>query len=162
MNCDPKKNAWNDYLNKHKGEEKDIAQLKDEYYKSKGIEPSTVRTSNKTPTDKLRSLWEGYTGEKSSNEIHHGLPEKYKEWFEDKRMEVNSGEYFFDLPKDVHRLKDGNGIHTNNSPLGKEWNTIWHEFKRDRPNATKEQILAKLNKMAKKAGIEKYRAVLKK
>ncbi|CUU50353.1 RHS repeat-associated protein [Clostridium beijerinckii] len=162
MNCDTKKNPWNDYLSKHKDEGKNISQLREEYYKSQGINPDSVKVSNKTPTDKLRAIWKEYTGESSSNEIHHGLPEEFDDWFASRKIDVNSGEYYFDLPADVHRLKEGNGIHTNNSPLKKEWNTIWHEYTINNPNATKEQILAKLDKMAKKAGIDKYRAVPKK
>ncbi|WP_238858897.1 RHS repeat-associated core domain-containing protein [Clostridium sp. YIM B02569] len=162
MNCDTKKNPWNDYLSKHKDEGKNISQLREEYYKSQGINPDSVKVSNKTPTDKLRAIWKEYTGESSSNEIHHGLPEEFDDWFVSRKIDVNSGEYYFDLPADVHRLKEGNGIHTNNSPLKKEWNTIWHEYTINNPNATKEQILAKLDKMAKKAGIDKYRAVPKK
>lgn len=66
------------------------------------------------------------------------------------------------MPVDVHRYKDGNGIHTNNSPLGKDWNKVWAEFIEDNPDATRAQVLAKLAEMEKKAGIGKYKAKKKK
>ncbi|WP_160680903.1 polymorphic toxin-type HINT domain-containing protein [Clostridium sp. C8-1-8] len=115
----------------------------------------------KTPTSKLRDLWKAYTGKDSTGEIHHGLPEEFKDWFATKGLDVNSPEYFFDLPEDIHRLKIGDGIHTNNSPLGKTWNTVWAEFKKDYPNASPEHILEKLDEMANICDINKYKAVKK-
>lgn len=95
--------------------------------------------------------------------MHHGLPEEkeLRDWFTKRGIDVNSGEYLYDLPKDIHRLKEGNGIHTNNSPLGEEWNSAWKHYKVQNPYATKSQIIDQLHKMAKDAGIESYQAIKK-
>ncbi|WP_160680947.1 hypothetical protein, partial [Clostridium sp. C8-1-8] len=62
---------------------------------------------------------------------------------------------------DIHRLKIGDGIHTNNSPLGKTWNTVWEKYILDNGGATSKQILEKLKEMANTFDITKYRAVKK-
>lgn len=72
---------------------------------------------------------------------------------------MNNPEYFFDLPEEVHRLKIGNGIHTNLSPLSGEWNSLWSRFIQDNPDASAQQVLDELNKMADGAGITQYRAI---
>lgn len=113
----------------------------------------------KTPTSELRRIWKEFTGTDSINEIHHGLPEEFKVWFKGRGLDVNNAEYFFDLPEDVHRLKIGDGIHTNNSPLGKNWNTVWAEYIRDNGNATVKQIIDQLNYMSNKCGIDIYKAI---
>ena len=42
-------------------------------------------------------------------------------------MDVNNPKYFFDLSAAQHnRLPDG--IHTNGSPLGQEWNASWRDW----------------------------------
>lgn len=115
----------------------------------------------KTSTYKLRSIWEKYTGKIFTGEIHHGLPEEFKDWFLERGIDVNSGEFFFDLPKALHRLKEGNGIHTNDSALGAEWNRIWERFIDEKPNASRQQIIDKLNKMAEDSGIDAYKAIAK-
>ena len=106
---------------------------------------------------KQRDIWKSITGEEPQGEVHHGLPTQYEEWFKDRGIDINSGEYYYDLPKDIHRLIDGNGIHTNNSPLGQEWNSIWGEFKTLYPDATKDEIEYLLWKMEREAGISQYR-----
>lgn len=77
-------------------------------------------------------------------------------------LEVEGNHNYYDRPKDVHRLKSGNGIHTNDSPLGQEWNSIWNKFIEKSPNATVKEILQKLLDMANKAGISDYGAKAKK
>lgn len=66
------------------------------------------------------------------------------------------------MPADVHRYKDGNGIHTKNSPLGKDWNAVWDDFITNNPKATSAEVLKKLRQMEKKAGIGQYKAKKKK
>jgi hypothetical protein len=39
---------------------------------------SRIGTTAKTKSSKLRSIWETYTGTKSTGEIHHGLPAEFK------------------------------------------------------------------------------------
>jgi len=82
----------------------------------------------KTKTPVLRGLWEDYTGSPSTGQIHHGLPEEFADEFEELAgMDVNNPKYFFDLSAAQHnRLPDG--IHTNGSPLGQEWNASWRDW----------------------------------
>ena len=89
------------------------------------------------------------------------MPEEFHDEFAAAGLDTNSGEYYFDLPKDLHRLKEGMGIHTNSSKLGMTWNAAWKKFFKSNPGAKKEQIIAQLNEMIKATGIEKYRAVAK-
>lgn len=54
------------------------------------IEVATDATKvRKTPTYKLRPIWEKCTGE-----VHHGLAEEFKGWFSERDIDANSGEYF--------------------------------------------------------------------
>ena len=116
-------------------------------------------------TEEQRKKWREYTGEDPTGEVHHGLPEELKDWFEDEELrpglDINSGEFYYDLPTGKHRLKDENGIHTNNSPLGKDWNEVWKDYKRANPDATIEDIMAQLKAMEDATGIGQYRAVKK-
>ena len=107
---------------------------------------------------KQRDIWKSVTGEEPQGEVHHGLPSKYEDWFADpeRGININSGEYY-ELPKDIHRLKVGNGIHTNNSPLGQKWNSIWGEFIDQNPHATKDEVEYFLWLMERGAGISEYR-----
>ena len=72
--------------------------------------------------------------------------------------EIRGSDYYFDIPKDKHRAKAGEGIHTNSSKTGMNWNATWKQFFKDHPDATKKQIIAQLDKMAKDFGIDSYRA----
>lgn len=112
--------------------------------------------------NKQKEIFENYTGYKATGEVHHGLPEKYSDWFMKKGINVNDPQYYYDIPKDMHRLKSGNGLHTKNSPLGEDWNKIWGEWIKNHPNATKKDIEKQLNKMATQGGIEKNRAKARK
>lgn len=103
-----------------------------------------------------------YTGKAPTGEVHHGLPEQFREYFERAHIDIDTGEYYFDLPTDLHRLKSGNGIHTNSSALGKTWNAEWMDYIDKNPNASKTQILDKLWDMAEKTGIMDYLAKPKK
>lgn len=83
------------------------------------------------------------------------MPEQHHDWFKEHGIEdINSGEYYFDLDKGTHRLKANNGIHTNNSPLGDKWNSIWKTWTKQNPEAGLQDIRNQLDGMAKKAGIE--------
>lgn len=112
-------------------------------------------------TNNQRSRWKEYTGKEAVGEVHHGLPEQFSSWFMKRGLDVNSGEFYYDLPKDVHRLKSGNGIHTNSSPLGQNWNAMWKNYINSYPDATQEDVLAQLAFMEKKTDIGQYRAVKK-
>ena len=119
-----------------------------------------VLVHNSCLTDVQREVWKKYTGTEAKGEVHHGLPEELSDWFLKRGLDVNSGEFYYDLPTDVHRLKTGAGIHTNNSPLGENWNKIWRKFKLENEfTATADDILYQLFLMERGAGIEGYRAV---
>ena len=119
---------------------------------------------NKTRPETQRKKWKEYTGVDPTGEIHHGLPEEFSQWFSQRGIDVNSGEYYYDLPKDKHRKKEGNGIHTNNSGLTdsagnpSNWNAVWREYIEKHPNASRQKILAKLKEMEKATNIGQYRA----
>lgn len=78
--------------------------------------------------------------------------------FEQRGISVHDPKYLYDLPKELHRYSDYNGIHTNNSPLGKGWNKIWENLIEDNPNATVSDIETQLMKMEKEANLSSYRA----
>lgn len=82
---------------------------------------------------------------------------KYKEY----TGKEPTGEYYFDLPKDLHRVKEGMGIHTNSSKLGMTWNAAWKKFFESTPDPDKSSILAQLENMIEITGIGKYIAVPK-
>ncbi len=91
------------------------------------------------------------------------MPEGHHNWFNARGIDdVNNGKFYFDLPKGRHRYRRCNGIHTKKSPLGKPWNQVWDEWIGRHPYAGPDEILAQLNKMAKDAGIDYYRAIPKK
>ncbi|MDC2867298.1 carbohydrate binding domain-containing protein [Bacillus sp. BP-3] len=112
--------------------------------------------------DKQRSIFEKYTGTAAKGEVHHGLPEQHSQWFKEHGIDVNDPKYYYDLPEGLHRLKAFNGIHTNKSPLGKNWNRIWKEWIAENENATAKQIEDKLNSMVEEAGMKPYQAKPKK
>ena len=59
---------------------------------------------------------------------------------------------------------EGNGIHTNSSGLTdsagnpSNWNAVWREYIEKHPNASRQEILAKLEEMEKATNIGQYRA----
>ncbi|MBQ2800428.1 MAG: DUF2380 domain-containing protein, partial [Lachnospiraceae bacterium] len=124
----------------------------------------SINGGNSNRTEVQRQRWKEYTGQDPTGEVHHGLPEEFAKWFAGagRELDVNSGEFYYDLPADVHRYKSGNGLHTNNSPLGKDWNAIWAEYIEANPRATREDVLEKLAEMEQDAGIGKYKAKKKK
>ena len=103
--------------------------------------------------------FERYTGHPAKGHVHHGLPKKHIKWFESKGINIDSGEYYFDLPEELHTLKAGHGVHTNSSYAGKTWDAVWDEFKLKYPDATKEMIEEFLDDMAEEFKITEYRAV---
>ena len=118
-----------------------------------------------------RRNYEAYTGKKPTGEVHHGLPEEFKDWFQSRKytgklnngqkLDINSGEFYYDLPKGIHRLKSGHGIHTKNSYAGITWNKAWSNYINKNPNASAEDVLNQLEKMAKQFKISKFKAVKK-
>ena len=120
-----------------------------------------VLVHNGCRQDVQRKEWKEYTGKEATGEVHHGLPEQFSDWFKSKGIDINSGEYYYDLPTGLHRLKDGNGIHTNNNVYGKNWNAVWKEFKNNNPNANKTEILEFLSIIEKAFGISEYKAIPK-
>lgn len=105
------------------------------------------KKSSSARKNEQRKIYEEYTGQKPTGEVHHGLPEELSDWFsgEGRNIDINSGEYFYDLPPDVHRYKSGKGIHTKSNPMGKTWNAEWKDYKKRNPSATKEDILEHLS-----------------
>ena len=59
---------------------------------------------------------------------------------------------------------EGNGIHTNNSGLTdsdgnpSNWNAVWADYIQDNSDASRQEILAKLEEMEKATNIGQYRA----
>lgn len=131
---------------------------------------SSVLVHNTCPRKNQQvKIYKEYTGHAPTGEVHHGLPEQYSDWFSRRvyvknqvkigqNLDINSGEFYFDLPKALHRLKSGHGIHTNSSYAGKTWNKAWKEYISKHPNATAEQVLAHLRELAREFGITPYRA----
>ncbi|MGE7911041.1 DNRLRE domain-containing protein [Lysinibacillus xylanilyticus] len=109
-----------------------------------------------------RSRFRNYTGYEAAGQVHHGLPEQHAKWFIDHGVDVNDPKYYYDLPVDVHMRKAGNGIHTNESPLGRHWNAVWKEYMDDNPNATPKQIEEQLKYMTDICGITHLQAQPKK
>lgn len=106
-----------------------------------------------------RKKFTEYTGKKPEGVVHHGLPVEYKDWFGSKGIDIDSGEYYFDLPPELHGTKAGHGIHTNSSYAGKTWNAAWEEYYQGNPDATAKDIQRYLNKIAEDFRISEYRAV---
>lgn len=74
--------------------------------------------------NKQRTIYKEYTGYEAKGQVHHGLPEQFNEWFSDHGVDVNNPKFYYELPEGLHKLKEYNGIHTNNSPLGKNRNAV--------------------------------------
>ena len=118
----------------------------------------------KTPTYVLKKLWKNETGISPSGYIHHGLPEQLSDKFKKlANLDVNNPKYFYDLTPNRH-IKKPNGIHTNTSPLGQEWNKHWDNWLRKNENRLQKigkeragKVIEKhLDKIAKKSGINDY------
>lgn len=62
----------------------------------------------------------------------------------------------------MHRFKNNNGLHTNDSLLGRTWNVEWKIFRDNNPDASRISTIGQLKRMEKIVGIEKYRAVKQK
>jgi RHS repeat-associated protein len=80
-------------------------------------------------------------------ESHHMLPQAFKQYF--LRAGLDIEDFLVDLPRSRHRLKP-DGIHTNS---GGNWNKVWDNFIQKNPNATRDQILHKLDQMRRDFGI---------
>lgn len=106
-----------------------------------------------------RAKYKAYTGKDATGEVHHGFPEQFSDWFTSKGIDINSGEWYFDLTPEMHRLKSGNGIHTNNSHAGMTWNKAWEVFIGGSDDALVEDIVDEFNRLAKLFKIEEFRAV---
>lgn len=100
-----------------------------------------------------------YTGKAPTGEVHHGLPVEHLEWFDSKGINIDDGKYYFDLPPELHRYKDGHGIHTLSSYAGRTWDSAWDEFIDENPDATVSVIEKFLNDLAEEFQISAYRAV---
>ena len=77
-----------------------------------------------------------------ATEIHHMLPRQFDTFF--KRVGLDIENYTISMPKADHRLKP-DGVHTGTD----NWNSQWKDFFDNTVNATKEQILTKLDDMKK-------------
>ena len=86
-------------------------------------------------------------------------PKKHIKWFESKGINIDSGKYYFDLPEEMHTLKEGHGIHTNSSYAGKTWDAVWDDFIKNNDSATVEEIEDFLDEQAEIFKITEYRAV---
>lgn len=53
-------------------------------------------------------------------------------------------DYVVLIPEDMHRLTAGDGIHTKK---GGDWNKVWDKWINDNPDATKDEIIAQMQKM---------------
>ena len=126
---------------------------------------SSVLVHNQCPNNRKeqqRKNYKEYTGHEATGEVHHGLPEEHRTWFESHGVtDIDNGKYYFDIPKDKHRLKVGEGIHTNNNAAGMTWNASLSEFITNNPNANLSEIEQKLDELAELYEIIDYRAIKK-
>ncbi len=73
------------------------------------------------------------------------LPNKFRSWFGYRGLNIDSAEFGWILPEESHRIKGG--------PYGKihpEWENEWNRFITNNPDATRQQVLRKLDKMKRK------------
>jgi len=77
-------------------------------------------------------------------EIHHLLPREFEGIFEEAGLDIE--EYTVTIRKSKHRLRVGNGLHTNLNPGG-NWNRVWEKFLANPKNRTAPVILEQLDRM---------------
>ena len=78
----------------------------------------------------------------AAKELHHLLPRQFESFF--KKVNLDIEDYKISLDKADHRLKP-DGLHTGSDSWNKQWKTFFEET----VDATKEQILKKLDDMKK-------------
>ncbi|MCM1524505.1 MAG: polymorphic toxin-type HINT domain-containing protein [Ruminococcus sp.] len=100
-----------------------------------------------------RANFESYTGRTPTGDVHHGFPksDEFASVFKAAGIDVNDGQYLFNIPKARHTQKVGKGIHTNSSYAGMTWNKAWREFIE---NAQKQGI--KLDKKTLEAQLDAF------
>ena len=103
-----------------------------------------------------KKIYYNTTGKIPIGEVHHTLPQQFADEFVEVGLDVNSGDFLFDLPKDVHRLKP-DGLHTTTNPLGQTWNASWKDFFMKNPDFSKTDVLNQWQNMIDTTGIGKYK-----
>jgi RHS repeat-associated protein len=103
-----------------------------------------------------KKIYYNTTGKIPTGEVHHTLPQQFADEFAEVGLDVNSGDFLFDLPKDVHRLKP-NGLHTTTNPLGQTWNASWKDFFMKNPDFSKTDVLNQWQNMIDTTGIGKFK-----
>jgi RHS repeat-associated core domain len=103
-----------------------------------------------------KKLYYEATGKIPTGEVHHTLPQQFADEFAEVGLDVNSGNFLFDIPKDVHRLKP-DGLHTTTNPLGQTWNAAWKDFFMKNPDFSKADVLNQWEYMIQKTGIDKFK-----
>lgn len=81
-------------------------------------------------------------------EQHHTLPQQFKQWFEERGLDIEEYKVLLDTAK--HRLRVGRGVHTKE---GGDWNGTWRKWIEEHPNASREQVLNRLKQMMADFGI---------
>jgi len=56
------------------------------------------------------------------------LPQEFIDDFNDAGLDINSPQFGRCVPKNCHRLKSGNGMHTNQNGKGTHYNALWAKF----------------------------------
>lgn len=81
------------------------------------------------------------------DEYHHMLPQEFSPFFSGK-LNIDDPRVTRCIPKNCHRLKSGNGLHTNQDGPGSNYNALWKQFFKDNPGASAQQILDELATLA--------------
>ena len=86
-------------------------------------------------------------------ELHHGYPRDFRDFFNERGIDIDHPDNMFELPKARHtELPDG--IHTG--PYADSWNGRWEAWIRDNPNATRAEVLAFRDRLANEFGISEF------
>jgi RHS repeat-associated protein len=88
-------------------------------------------------------------GQVYTADVHHLLPPptEFRKYFDDANLNIE--DYTIDLSRDLHiDIHSGTGM-----GRGGAWNNAWREFFRQNPNASADQILEQMNRMADQFGL---------
>ena len=93
-----------------------------------------------------------HDGKTYTSDVHHLLPQanEFRRYFDDTGLDIE--DYTMDVPRDTHiEIHSGQGM-----GRGGAWNNAWREFFRDNPNASGEQIIEQMNRMADQFGLRQF------
>lgn len=87
------------------------------------------------------------------HDLHHGYPQKFRDWFESKGIDIDAPENMFELPRDLHTRRPL-GVHTGR--YMDSWNGRWDNFIENFPNASRTLITKFRDSLAEVYKIERY------